>query len=181
MRILAIVVAFLLAWPISKSAAKMCLPGFCGYFYVKNECSHPIEFAIYYDELWEDWTVEGFYIVNPSEEIILDTIVHKWVHGVDNYGRDMWKSIGVRVPLRTNRSSYYYYARTTDGNKLTWGGGTEKGRKWITVNGERILFRKRTDIWNDVHLTLTCTNGKSKERTPGTGYGGVSGGGSHRL
>ena len=94
----------------------------------------------------------------------------------------MSKRIAVRVPLRTGTATFYYYAETTDGRRRVWDGHGERGGKWVTVDGasgRKLLFRKRTDRWNDVHLTLAC--GKPGKRRHGAGTGGASHGVDRRF
>ena len=128
LRVLSLAAGVLLA--CSTAEAIPCLPGYCGYFYAKNECSDPVRLAIYYDEWWGDWTFEGFYRLRPGQTKLLDAVVPKTLYGEDDFGRPVSKRIAVRVPLRTGTATYYYYAETTDGSRRVgraWGKGGQVG------------------------------------------------------
>ena len=73
LRVLSLAAGVLLA--CSSAEAVPCLPGYCGYFYAKNECSDPVRLAVYYDEWWGDWTFEGFYRLRPGQTRLLDAVV----------------------------------------------------------------------------------------------------------
>ena len=169
MRIL-IAAALLSAWPVTGPMA-LCLPVFCGYFHVKNSCPHPVEVAVYYDDFVLGWRVDGYHRLRPGQEEVL----HRIPYERDTARYKNWQTLPRHVPLRTSASSYYYYARSTDGSNFVWDGRNRNGGRWVRFGGESLLFRKQKDYWSDIHLKLTC----SQSRRPAVGGG--SGIGPRRL
>lgn len=153
-RVLLLATTFLLAW--SPAEALPCLPGYCGYFIVKNACWRSIKVAIYYHAWRKDWTATGFYHLDPGEETLLAKAVSQVLYAEDRFGRPVYTWTKTLRPRRTGTADYYYHAQATDGSGVVWGGRGRKGSKWVTVGGEKLPFRKESDRWNDAYLTLTC-------------------------
>jgi hypothetical protein len=79
---------------------------------VRNECRFPIRVAIGYRDRDGDWNYEGFWEVNPNDDI----------------------SLMSRAPVRSPNRLIYAYAETIDG-RLRWAGNHQRD-----VNGRTLPF-----------------------------------------
>lgn len=105
-------------------------------FLLKNDCKHPIKFAIRYEDISGNWQTEG------------------WWHykaGQSSY----FLSNGIR--LKTKNDKWYIYAETTGKEYLNW-----HGKHNYSYDGRTLPMLERLDKDEEHKLTINCPDAAQK-------------------
>jgi hypothetical protein len=109
-------------------------------FYLLNNCSHPISFALHYKDADNNWNTVGYWAANPNQGFQL----------ADN-----------NVPLHSTNGIFYIYAESTDDSGKVWAGNSDNAddaTETVESDSRELVFRKQDiRIPNpDLRTILTC-------------------------